>query len=52
MPIATVAALMVVAPSYLRSMADDPTGRYLIFGAIVAQFLGYYFIRKIIDIKV
>jgi tight adherence protein B len=52
LPIVTMLALMVVAPGYLRSMAEDPDGKYLIVGSIVGQMLGYYFMRRIINIKV
>jgi tight adherence protein B len=52
MPIATTLALLVVSPGYLQGMAKDSDGRYLIAFAIIGQFLGNYFIRKIINIKV
>jgi len=52
MPIATMLALLLVAPGYLQGMANDSDGKYLIGGAIVAQLLGNYFIKKIINIKV
>jgi tight adherence protein B len=52
MPIGTMAALLVVSPGYLQGMAKDPDGRYLIAFAIIGQFLGNYFIRRIIKIKV
>ena len=52
MPIVTMLALLFVAPGYLQGMADDPDGKYLIGGAIVAQVLGNFFIKKIINIKV
>jgi tight adherence protein B len=52
MPIATMGALLVVSPGYLQGMAKDPDGRYLIAFAIIGQFLGNYFIRRIIKIKV
>ncbi|MBI4908512.1 MAG: type II secretion system F family protein [Acidobacteria bacterium] len=52
LPLATTLALTLVAPTYLESMARDPDGRYLIVGAIAGQFLGYFFMRRIIDIKV
>jgi Flp pilus assembly protein TadB len=41
-----------VAPGYLQGMAEDSDGKLLIGGAIVAQILGNYFIKKIINIKV
>lgn len=52
MPICTMIGLMMVAPDYLRSMARDPDGKWMIGGAIAAQVLGNYFIKKIINIKV
>ena len=52
MPIVTMLALLFVAPGYLQGMADDPEGKFLIGGAIVAQVLGNFFIKKIINIKV
>ena len=52
MPIVLMFALFVVAPGYLQSLAQDPDGKWLILAAVVAQLLGYYFIGKIIRIKV
>ncbi|MGA3094822.1 MAG: type II secretion system F family protein [Bryobacteraceae bacterium] len=52
LPIATMVGMMLVAPTYLRSMAEDSDGKWLIGGAIFAQILGNFFIRKIINIKV
>ena len=52
MPIVLMVALLFVAPGYLQGMARDPDGKYLIIAAIVAQGLGYFFIRRIINIKV
>lgn len=52
LPIATMLGLLVVAPGYLQSMAKDPDGKWMIGGAIVAQILGNFFIKKIINIKV
>jgi tight adherence protein B len=52
MPIVMMVALFFVAPGYLQGMARDPDGKYMILAAIAAQFLGYYFIRRIIRIKI
>jgi Flp pilus assembly protein TadB len=52
MPICTMLGLMVVAPGYLKSMAQDSDGKWMIGGAIAAQVIGNYFIKKIINIKV
>jgi tight adherence protein B len=52
MPIALMIALLIIAPGYLQGLAADPDGKYIIIAAVIAQVLGYYFIRKIINIKV
>jgi len=52
MPIVMVMALLFVAPGYLQGMAKDPDGKWLIVAACISQLLGYYFIRRIIRIKV
>ncbi len=52
LPVCTMVGLLVVAPGYLQGMAADPDGKWMIGGAIVAQILGNFFIKKIINIKV
>lgn len=52
LPICTMLGLLVVAPGYLQGMAADSDGKWLIGGSIVAQILGNFFIKKIINIKV
>jgi tight adherence protein B len=52
MPMALMLGLMLVAPGYLEGMAREADGKWLVLGAIVGQLVGYYFIRRIIRIKV
>jgi tight adherence protein B len=52
LPIATMVGLLLVAPGYLQTMAADPDGKWMIGGAIAAQILGNFFIKRIINIKV
>ena len=52
LPVCTMLALLFVAPGYLQGMAEDSDGKFLIGGAILAQVLGNFFIKKIINIKV
>ena len=52
LPIGTMLCLLIVAPGYLQGMAAESEGKWLIGGAIVAQILGNFFIKKIINIKV
>lgn len=52
MPIITMLGLMIVAPNYLKVLAEDPDGKWLIMGAIAAMLVGFYWMKRIIDIKV
>ncbi len=52
LPIGTMLGLLVVAPTYLQSMADDPDGRKLIIAAVVAMLMGFLIMRKITNIEV
>ncbi len=52
LPVVTMVGLLVVAPGYLQMMAADSDGKWMIGGAIFAQILGNFFIKKIINIKV
>ena len=52
LPFFLILALLFVAPGYLENFLKDSTGRYLLGGAIGFQFIGYYFIHRIVNIKV
>jgi tight adherence protein B len=52
LPVVTMLGLFFVAPGYLQGMANDPDGKKMIGGAIIAQILGNICIKKIINIKV
>ena len=52
MPFGLMMALSLIVPDYLPTMVKDPVGKYLVGAAIAGQFIGYLFIRKIINIKV
>src|SRR5262249_27163048 len=52
LPLVLVVALLIVAPGYLQGMAADSDGKWMIIGAILGQALGYYAMRRIVDIKV
>jgi tight adherence protein B len=52
LPVATMVGLLAVAPGYLQAMAADDDGKWMIGGAIFAQILGNYCIKRIINIKV
>jgi tight adherence protein B len=52
LPIATLAGLMILSPSYLAPLLTNETGRKLVVAGVVCQVLGNFFIRRIIRIKV
>jgi tight adherence protein B len=52
LPLLTVLALAMVAPDYLRTLLRDSDGRLMVGGALGAQILGNYCIKKIVKIKV
>lgn len=52
MPVGVVGFMMVSSPAYLRGLAADATGQKMIYGAILGQIIGYFVIRKIVNIKV
>jgi tight adherence protein B len=52
MPLLLAIALSILAPGYLTTMAKDSDGKYILLGAVAAQAIGYYFIRRIVNIKV
>jgi tight adherence protein B len=52
LPVLTACALLMVAPGYLQGMFSDPDGKKLVMGAVLAQVIGNFIIRKIVRIKV
>jgi tight adherence protein B len=52
LPIATMLGLFLTAPGYLQVMANDETGKYLILAALIGQISGYFFMKKIVNIKI
>jgi tight adherence protein B len=52
MPVVVAVLLFFISPEYLLVLARDPDGKKMVIGAIVAQFVGFLCIRKIVNIKV
>jgi tight adherence protein B len=52
MPVAVAVIMMVTSPQYLIDLAADKLGRIMIYGSIGGQIVGYFVIRKIVNIKV
>lgn len=52
LPIVLAMGLSALSPDYLKGMARDPVGRYLILGAILGQIGAYFSMKSIVNIKV
>jgi tight adherence protein B len=52
MPLAVTLIMLVTSPNYLAELSADAFGKKLIYGAIGGQIIGYFVIKKIINIKV
>jgi tight adherence protein B len=52
MPPIIVVVMLVLNPSFIRPLFNDPIGHTLVVAGIVLQTIGYFVIRKIIRIQV
>jgi tight adherence protein B len=52
LPIALSIGLSFLAPGYLDALVNDPEGKLIIIFVCVAQVIGYFVMKRIIDIKV
>ncbi len=52
MPVGVTLFLMLTSPHYLTDMMTNPLGRMMVYGACAGQVIGYFVIKKIVDIKV
>lgn len=52
LPIVCFVLLTVSNPGYLSNLFDIPLGHVLLGGAVVLEVVGFYIIRRIIDIKI
>lgn len=52
LPIVTAIIFYFMAPDYIGELIEAKLGRMLIAAAIIAQIIGFFVIRRIIDIKI
>jgi tight adherence protein B len=52
LPIVMAGITLVVAPEYLKGLVADPAGKYLIMMAVALQIIGFFIMRRIVNIKV
>jgi tight adherence protein B len=51
LPPALAGILLILAPTHMRPLVDDPLGRQLIAGAVGLQILGMLAIRRIVNVE-
>ncbi len=52
LPVAVASALFFINREYVLTLFLDPIARYFLILAVILQILGYFWIRKIIDIEI
>ena len=52
LPVALAAILSIINPSYLAPLWEDPIGRAAIGAALVLELIGFFVIKRIVDIEV
>jgi tight adherence protein B len=52
MPVVTLILLTLIAPTYLSGFAADPLGRKLLIAAATGQAMGYFIMRRMVNIEV
>ncbi len=52
LPIVTALIFYFMAPDYIGELIEAKLGRILIAAAVIAQIIGFFIIRRIIDIKI
>ena len=51
LPILVGFAIMVINPEYMRTLFHEPLGRMMLWGAGTLQLFGFFWIRRIVDIR-
>jgi tight adherence protein B len=52
MPFAVVGAIFVIDRDYITTLFDHPVGRFMVAAAIVMQIVGYFWVRRIVNIEI
>jgi tight adherence protein B len=52
LPPVIVVTMLFLNPAFIRPLFDDPIGHMLLAGGISLQTIGYFVIRRIIQIQV
>ena len=52
LPVVTFAGLYVLLPGYLDVFFKDPRAKIILAGAVSAEVVGFFVIRRIIDIRI
>jgi tight adherence protein B len=52
LPPAVALIMFFMNPSYIMTLFQEPAGHFMIYAALVMQFMGFLWIRKIVDIEI
>jgi tight adherence protein B len=52
LPIAVGTAIYNLNPTYMQLLFTDPMGKLMLLGAVIFQIIGFFWIRKIVDIEI
>jgi tight adherence protein B len=52
LPIVLASIIYMLNPGYMSLLWTHPMGRFMLFSAIIMQFMGYLWIRKIVNIDI
>jgi tight adherence protein B len=52
LPVILGFAMYVINPDYIRTLFDETVGQLLILGGIVLALIGFFWMKKVIEIEV
>ena len=52
LPVIMAGVLSILSPGYLQHMTEDQLGSVLISVAVILQVIGFFWIRKVVNIKI
>lgn len=51
LPVVLMGILSIISPQYMQPLYTEPIGRMCMVGAAILEIIGYFVIRRIVDIK-
>ncbi|WP_429163626.1 type II secretion system F family protein [Desulfitispora alkaliphila] len=51
LPIGLFLLIFIISPDYVTPFLENPMGKILLFGVLCSQIIGFYFIKKIVQVE-